>query len=396
MTGAHRLLGAGLLAIFAATAAAGCRAGPAPQDQARAAYPPPDSVDWQAASLDSLVGPIARRVVSGEIVGAEVLVMKDGHVVLHQAFGWKDREARTPLRRNTIFRLRSMTKPFIAAAVLLLADEGRLSLSDPVARYLPEFETERSSRITIEQLLTHTAGYAFQGFPRPRTDYASLEEAAQDVARAGPSHPTGRYRYSDVGPTVLGALVSRVAGIPVDRFIRERILRPLGMRDTFTGFAPDSAWAGRLASTYRIGASGRLEKYWDPSRPQRYGYFRASGGIYGTPMDYARFLAMWLDRGRLPGGGRLLSESSVAAALQRNPGGHGYHWFVEPAPGGRPVFWADGSDGTIAIALPADRVMALYFTQSGEAAGTGSLLGRLVRLGLVGSRIERQNPEARP
>lgn len=396
MKGAHRLLGAGLLAIFAATAAAGCRADPAPRDQARTAYASPEFVGWQAASLDSLLAPIARRVASGEIVGAEIVVVKDGHIVLQEAFGWKDREARTPLRRNSIYRLRSMTKPFIAAAVLLLAEEGRLSLTAPVTRYLPEFATERSARITIEQLLTHTAGYAFQDFPRPRTDYASLEEAAGDVARAGPSHPPGRYRYSDVGPTVLGALVSRVAGIPVDRFIRERILWPLGMRDTFTDFAPDSAWADRVASTYRIGPSGRLEKYWDPSRPQRYGYFRASGGMYGTALDYARFMAMWLDRGRLPGGGRLLSEPSVAAALRRHPGGHGYHWFVEPAAGGRPVFWADGSDGTIAIASPADRVTVLYFTQSGGAAGTGSLLGRLVRLGLVGSPTGRQEPEARP
>ncbi|HUE96116.1 MAG TPA: serine hydrolase domain-containing protein [Longimicrobiaceae bacterium] len=357
----------------------------------------PESVGWPAALLDSLVAPIARRVASGDIVGAEVLVIKDGRIVLHEAFGWKDKEARIPLHRNTIFRLRSMTKPFIAAAVLLLADEGRLSLSDPVALYLPEFMTERSSRITIEQLLTHTAGYAFQDFPRPRTEYASLDDAARDVARAGPSHPPGRYRYSDVSPTVLGALVSRVAGIPVDRFIRARILRPLGMADTHTEFAPDSAWADRVASTYRVGPTGRIEKYWDPSRPQQFDYFRASGGMYGTPMDYARFLAMWLDSGRIPGGGLLLSDSAVGAALRPHPGGHGYHWFVEPADWSElRVFWADGYDGTIAIASPAERVIVLYFTQSGEAARTRSLLAQVERLGLVRSPTDGSDPGARP
>lgn len=378
-------------------AAAGCRPDPTPREQPPKGQALPESAAWSAASLDSLVAPIARRVANGDIVGAEVLVMKEGRTVLHEALGWKDREARIPLQRNTIFRLRSMTKPFIAAAVLLLADEGLISLSDPVARYLPEFSTERSSRITIQQLLTHTAGYAFQDFPRPRTEYTSLEEAAGDVARAGPSHPPGRYRYSDVSPTVLAALVSGVTGIPVEHFIRMRILRPLGMRDTHTDFAPDSAWADRVASTYRLGPSGQLEKYWDPSRPPEYSYFRASGGMYGTPMDYARFLSMWLDSGGIPGGGRLLSDSAVAAALRRHPGGHGYHWFLESAAGGeRGVFWADGYDGTIAIASPANRAMVLYFTQSGEAARTRSLLEQVERLGLVRSPADGSDPEARP
>jgi CubicO group peptidase (beta-lactamase class C family) len=152
-----------------------------------------------------------------------------------------------------------------------------------------------------------------------------------------------------------------------------------------------------MASTYRLEPTGRIEKYWDPSRPPLFGYFRASGGMYGTPMDYARFLSMWLDRGRIPGGGRLLSDSAVVAALRRHPGRHGYHWFVEPAArGGLRVFWADGYDGTIAIASPANRVMVLYFTQSGEAARTRSLLEQVERLGLVRSPADGSDPEARP
>ena len=161
--------------------------------------------------------------------------------------------------------------------------------------------------------------------------------------------------------------MAQVSGMPVERFIETRILEPLGMRDTHTGFKRDVPWANRVNSTYRRSADGySWQKYWDNSRPQRYRFFMAAGGLYATTSDYAKFLAMWMDGG-VDAGVRMLSEAAVKEAL--TPGSerpYGFNWYFPKPYGFENVFMFGhgGSDGTLAVAVPEHDVMLLYFTQS--------------------------------
>ncbi len=320
--------------------------------------------------LEGFVNDVTWWVEQGRIVGAELLVVKNRRVVWHQAVGWSDRDRREPLRPGSVYRIRSMTKPFTGAAILILAEEGRLDLEDRVARHLPSFDNERSGDITIRQLLTHGAGFEQTRFPDGYWESPDLRSAVDLIGEAGPPNPPGEsYRYSDHNSATLGAIVAELTGAPAEDFIRERILDPLGLRDTHAYFSPDSAWASRVNSTYGTRSDGPLERYWDRTMPQQTPWFRASGGLYTTVFDYAKWLAVWMDLGAYEGG-RLLEEETVREALARGYSPrYGMHWerFAEPKDDvgdGLPTFGHTGSDGTLAVAFPGRNAMVLYFTQS--------------------------------
>jgi CubicO group peptidase (beta-lactamase class C family) len=317
--------------------------------------------------LETFMNDVAWWGEQGRIVGAELLVIKNRRIVWHQAVGWSDRERRIPLERNSIYRIRSMTKPFTGAAVLMLMEEGRLGLDDPVAHYLPSFDNDRSGTITIRELLTHGAGFEQTRFPEGYWQQPDLRTAVDLIGEMGPPYPPGEsYRYSDHNSAALGAIVAELTGAPAEEFIRTRILEPLGLRDTHAYFAPDSIWAPRMNSTYGTQSDGPLTRYWDPTQPQQTPWFRASGGLYSTVFDYARWLAVWMDLGAYEGG-RLLEEATVRDALARGYSpGYGMHWERFSAAGrtGIPRFGHSGSDGTSASAFPEEAAMVLYFTQS--------------------------------
>ncbi len=317
--------------------------------------------------LETFMNDVAWWGEQQRIAGAELLVIKNRRIVWHQAIGWSDRERRIPLERNSIYRIRSMTKPFTGAAVLMLMEEGRLDLDDPVARYLPSFDNERSGAITIRELLTHGAGFEQTSFPAGYWEEPDLRTAVDLIGERGPPYPPGEsYRYSDHNSAALGAIVAELTGAPAEEFIRARILDPLGLRDTHAYFAPDSSWAPRMNATYGTRSDGPLTRYWDPTQPQQTPWFRASGGLYSTVFDYARWLAVWMDLGAYEGG-RLLEEATVREALARGYSpGYGMHWERFSAAGstGIPRFGHSGSDGTSASAFPEEDAMVLYFTQS--------------------------------
>jgi CubicO group peptidase (beta-lactamase class C family) len=327
----------------------------------------PAHVGLEAADLRAFTGDLREWVEGGQLVGAELLVIKDRQIAWHAAVGWSDRESERPLRRNSIYRIRSMTKPFVGAAILMLAEDGRLDLDDRVAEYLPSFDNERSGAITIRQLLAHGTGFEQTDFPSGYWARSSLREAVKLVGETGPPNPPGEvYRYSDHNSATLGAIVAELTGAPVEDSIRTRILEPLGLSDTHMHFSPDYPWAPRMNSTYRL-RGNRLVRYWDNSRSQQTPWFRASGGIYTTVFDYARWLELWMDDGTLAGV-RILSPETVGEALR--PGyaeGYGLHWELLP---GSPeeaelqAFGHGGSDGTMAIAYPHADAMILFFTQS--------------------------------
>jgi CubicO group peptidase (beta-lactamase class C family) len=363
----------GRLSLLMLFLAAGCNIlTPVPRAKTFPAAPPfsytrPEEVGLSSSEMESLADRVHNWAKQDKIVGGELMVFKNRKIVLHEASGWSDRQRRIPLQRNSIYRIRSMTKPFLGTAVLMLAEQGRLSLDDTVATYIPSFDNDRSREITIRQLLTHTAGYVQGGFPPGYWNAPTLREAVDKIGQMGPHHPTGEsFRYSDLSTATLGAVVAEITGGPVERFLETRIFRPLGLSDTHTFFAPDVPWAARMNSTYRRGWI-TWKKYWDNTKKQQTPFFRASGGIYTTVFDYARFLTVWMDHGKFDGE-RILSQASVVEALK--PGRlskYGYHWSIfddSISEGELPVFGHGGSDGTLAIAYPKLDMLILYFTQS--------------------------------
>ena len=297
------------------------------------------------------------------------------------------------MRPETIFRIRSMTKPFTGTLALMLAQEGSLELDAPVSRWLPSFDHGDSRRITVEQLLRHTAGFEHPGFPRAITRYGSLREAADAVGQAGPSaQPGSRYLYSDAGSACLGALVAEVAGAPLEELVRDRILQPLGMRDTLCVLAHEEPRRLRLSCSYRLTESG-FEKYWDITKPPMLDYLAGAGGMYSTPRDFARFLACWMDGGEPLVSAAMAEQALTVTPLSRDPathGAYGMHWYVYSEADPRDdtllrVFGHDGSDGTWGIAIPKLDLMVLYFTQS-RGGGTLWKVMDLVRGLVEGSR----------
>jgi len=319
--------------------------------------------------LTNLSDTVEAWVGNGLVVGAEILLIKDRKVVLHEAMGWSDRGEDVPLERNSIYRIRSMTKPFTGTSIMLLAEEGALQLDDPVSRFLPSWRNPRSGEITIRQLLSHSGGFVQGGFPGPFQLYSDLRAAVDAVGEAGPQNQPGdHYEYSDVGSATLGAIVAEVSGMPVEEFIESRILEVVGLHDTHTAYATDAAWAGRMNPTYnRLSSEADWNQYWHPSQDQQFPFFRASGGLYTTVFDYARWLHLWMDRG-VSAEVRLVSDETVTAALQPvATRGYGLHWEIfSPLPedGTLPAFGHGGSDGTLAVAMPELDATALLFTQS--------------------------------
>jgi CubicO group peptidase (beta-lactamase class C family) len=347
---------------------------------ARPATPPP----WAEAVREQ----VATWSERNEIVGAELLIIVGDEGVLHQVWGKSDLDEGVDLIENQIFRVRSMTKPLVGTAILMLAERGELDLDDRVADHLAAFRNPRSDAITIRDLLHHTSGFTM-GYPRGSIDdYEGLEEAVADAAAQGPKYEPGtEYHYADADTASLGLIVETVSGRSLAGFIREEIFTPLGMEDSYCLLGTDRPRRERVCST-SVWQGGRFVEYWDNEAEPETPFFRASGGLFCTARDYAAFLRMWLDHGRA-GDRQLLSEASVAEALTPGPlfDRYGMHWeLYHPATtaGGMPVFGHGGSDGTVAIALPEQDAMVLYFTQSRGTLSTMFLEKKLLQeLGLI-------------
>lgn len=330
------------------------------------------STACQAPTARDVAGDLPFWIEHGELVGAEVLMIRGGKTLLHQAYGWKDRESDTPMKIGSVFSLASLTKPVTALAILLLVDEGALSLDDPVSRYVPNFQGEPRAR--VRDLLAQTSGdggeYGHGGYNV--YDFSSLSAWVEDWAGTEASSTYGEFTYSNFNYAALGYIVERVSGIGLGEFVTERILRPLGMYDSFVSFSPDSSWADRVPTSYVWSEdSNRYEVFWTPDRPQRWNFFPAALGLWGTAEDYARFITLWLDLGRA-GGRRLMSGDLIRSALA--PHGfrdgepvYGFGWFVDAlrTTDDLPLsFWHGGGDGTLAVAYPQDRGIVVYVSQS--------------------------------
>ena len=258
-------------------------------------------------------------VDKGQVPGAVTLVIKKDRVVSFEAVGYRDVESKTAMTVDTIFDIRSMTKPVTAIGIMILMEEGRLALNDPVEMYLPEFKNsafqgERGPRpITIRQLLTHTAGLALYKLPvsdeMPVKRNQTLAEYVSLLAKQTPEYEPGtKHRYSSGGFAILGRIIEVVSGMAFDQFIAQRVFVPLGMKDS--SFFYPFAKQGRVASIYRM-QNGKLSK-WE----ELMGYSRKAVypgpefGMYSTASDLAALSQMMLNGG-IYKGRRILSRLSA-------------------------------------------------------------------------------------
>ena len=309
----------------------------------------PDSVGLSSERLERIAATVQHEIDDQRIAGAVTLVARRGKVAWIKAQGMTDREAAKPMATDAMFRICSMTKPITSVAVMMLYEEGKFLLDDPVSKYLPEFKNPRvlvkpvhgepytipaSKEITIRDLLRHTSGITYQwnqdlGPMYEKSNVASgllqydgtIGDSVKHLA-ALPLlfSPGDRYEYS-LSVDVLGRLVEVVSGKPLDEFFRTRIFDPLGMKDTYF-FVPDNK-ADRLATAYTYYAEKGLHRFPDtPIREESFVYsadyptrepkklFSGGAGLVSTAMDYARFCQMVLDEGKV-GNTRLLSRKSI-------------------------------------------------------------------------------------
>ncbi len=337
-------------------------------------------------ALEDLSGKIHKHFEDEHTVGAEFLIIKSGYIVMHETYGWMDREELKAMEPNTIFNIRSMTKMLTGASAQILIDEGRLSLDDKVAQYLPGFNNSKSSDITIEQLLTHRSGLPLSTITS-LNEFDDLYSFANSIGERGPEFtPGSKFWYSDAGSEVLGAVVEVVSGVTLDRFVRERLLDPLDINDTFYLTEPEVP-LDRFASLY-VGTPGLWQKWWVPGEPF-YPFAWGSQSLYSTPMDYAKFIFMLMNNG-IYNEGRILSEDAVdriltPVSVMTRPGSdipaltgfpftevyYGQMSVLNISLDGQlRVFGHSGSDGTWAWAFPEHHMMIFYFTQSrGQVTG---------------------------
>jgi CubicO group peptidase (beta-lactamase class C family) len=299
----------------------------------------PDEVGISAERLNRIHAVIQTHLNARDFAGAVTLVARKGKVVHLEAHGALDFESNKPLRTDTLFRLASMTKPMTAVAVLMMMEEGKLDLSDPVSKYIPEFSNPRVAQwnlpndsrgaglrlvpanreVTLQDILTHTAGLAVStaGPAGQLFRDANLSEKAISLAefckRAGSVplnfQPGTQWEYTGgVGFAVLGRVVEIASGMNLDQFFRNRIFEPLAMQNSY--FDVPSARIGDIAPVYVLTA-GKLVKQ-DPAPPLPKGVesYSGAGGVTSSIEDYFHFCQMLLDGGRW-NGARLLSRKSV-------------------------------------------------------------------------------------
>ncbi len=378
----------------------------------------PEAMGMSSAALGRATTLLQEHVDRGDIAGVVAAVLRDGHVVYRVALGVRDVTTGDPMPPDALFRLYSMTRPVTSTAILMLHDEGRLDVRDPLVKWLPAFGAQqvlenaasrpsdsarfpptraRRGDITIAQLLTHTSGIGSRDAPLYRAHDVhrwdkSLADVVNDVA-ALPlfEDPGTRYRYG-MHAEVLGRVIEVVTGQSVEKFLRERLFEPLGMRDAT--FRVNADRARRLATVHRKDADGRLRPHTmeplDVTDDRR--LISAGVGLVASTEDLLRFGQLFLDEGRVgerqilsAAATRLARENAVPDALLPLPGGGywsgsgwtlgGFAVALDPSRYNHPVrrgeFWWDGSAGTRFWIDPIERLVVVVNAQVSPAGGGG-------------------------
>jgi CubicO group peptidase (beta-lactamase class C family) len=297
-----------------------------------------------------------QAVADGDVPGIVALMARNGRIIYHKAFGMADNQGGRALKRDDIFRIASQTKAITSTAVMMLWEEGRFRLDDPVSKFIPEFKNPQvletfdyndtsyttlpaKGEITLRHLLTHTSGIGYgiiDGDERFRmiyrkagitdlftTENISIEENVKKLASLPLHHHPGEdYTYGE-GLDVLGYFIEVVSGMPFDRFLRERLFDPLTMDDTW--FYLPGEKAARLVPVQEKSEEGEwvhyTSEYYDPGYPVKGAarFFSGGAGLSSTAKDYALFLQMYLNKGEL-NGIRILSRTTVEFIMANHIG----------------------------------------------------------------------------
>jgi CubicO group peptidase (beta-lactamase class C family) len=293
---------------------------------------------------DPIASSIGIIVDAGQLAGAAALVWRDGEVIQSACVGWRDIEARLPIERDTIFRIASMTKPITSAAALMLVEEGRFALDDPVATWAPEFSAMRVLRsptgpldhtdpavrpITFDDLLTHRSGITYGAFHAGPIAKAYADALGGDIdSHVAPDdwiaglaalplidQPGAAFHYGH-STDLLGLLIARIEDAPLGDVLERRIFGPLGMKDT--GFIVRREKRHRRAAMYGFDEKGMLTRRLTatggstlPERPEDMAYVSGGAGLWSTPNDYLAFARMFVGQGAVDGM-RLLRRETLA------------------------------------------------------------------------------------
>ena len=368
----------------------------------------PETVGLSTARLARVTELMQRNIAAGTFSGSVTLIARNGRVAMLTAQGVMDIESKTPMRTDAVFRIMSMTKPVIAVSLLMLAEEGKLRLTDPVGQFIPALQTltvtvpntegvvppspaftasapqpgrvvPADRPVMIRDLLSHTSGLMSGG---ASSTYPFAVGSGETLAQALPRlatipldfQPGTRWAYSpQYGFDVLAHVVEVASGMPLDKFVEQRIFAPLGMKDTF--FYRDGVQARKPTLYQRV--NGALQKVAD--QPWMNGaYFSGGGGLSSTAEDYLRFALMLASNGELDGA-RILSRRSVELMTSvfapdtlpgRNAGeGFGLGVRVVSNPAARNTWLSQGSFGwsgaynTHFFVDPKEKIVGIFMTQ---------------------------------
>ena len=273
------------------------------------------AVRAESPKLPGVGAALQQQVDRNEVAGAVTMVVSKDRVLHLETTGLADVAARKPMQADTVFWIASMTKPITATAVLMLQDEGKLNVHDPVAKYLPEFANLKTpsgqpANLTLIQILTHTSGLGEAGGPAAREAKTLADLVPLWLAAPMQFEPGSRWSYCQSGINAAGRIVEVVSGMSFDAFLQKRLFQPLGMKSTT--FYPGTSERARQVTAYaKNPTTGSLEAV--PPRPEfgpRNRPPQGNGGLYSTAEDYGRFCQMLLGGGRFQGV-RYLSEASM-------------------------------------------------------------------------------------
>jgi CubicO group peptidase (beta-lactamase class C family) len=339
---------------------------------ASATAAPPDSVTlgMDAAKLKEIPKRMQKFVDDGVVSGAVTLVARREGVACLDAVGYSDLASKTPMRADNLFWIASMTKPITATAVMMLQDEGKLSVEDPVEKYLPEFKGQwmaadrgkdtlslkRPARpITLRDLLTHTSGLASLDAPRFDCSLAELAMAYSQMPLQ--FEPGSKWSYCNTGINTLGRIVEVASGQSYAAFLEARLFKPLGMKDTT--FWPTAAQARRVAKSYTVveghgGLVGTNVFFLKGPLTSHARTAFPAGGLYSTAADLAKFYRMMLAGGE-SGGRRYVSKAAFEQMTRTQTGelktgfvdgmSFGFGWGVVCEPQGVTAMLSPGTFG---------------------------------------------------
>ena len=358
----------------------------------------PEDVGLSAAALDRLSTALKDRVASGHVPGAVALVARHGKIAYHEAFGAVT-PGGAPMTTDAIFRIYSMTKPIVSVAVMMLWEEGRILLTDPISKYMPEFASMQvgvaqpvaaNRAIAVQDLLRHTSGLTYEFRGNGPVHKAYIDARVSRLKQTNADHiatlaslpllhqPGAHWEYSR-STDVLGRLVEVVSGQTLGAFLSQRILTPLGMTDT--AFSVPEKNHARIAEPFPKDPEGGSDiSLLDVKRTAI--FESGGGGLVGTSMDYARFCTMLANNGHL-GDVRLLGRKTIELMTSDHlgnipsnpellPPGHGFGLGfavrtsagMAPFPGSVGNYYWSGAAGTSFWVDPAERLYAVLMIQA--------------------------------